>query len=141
MGQISPTAKVTASGGRYGAAHRAPPTQPDDKLWPSSDFEALVAAFKVHGFRAANAWYLNDEANMAYARTAPDGGRLSQPVLFINGEWDPICDITRSRFGEPMRNACSDLSVSNLQAGHWLPLELKAESVHAIGSWLKAKGF
>jgi pimeloyl-ACP methyl ester carboxylesterase len=138
--QVSPTAKVTANGGRYGAAHRAPPTQPDNTLWPSSDFDVLVDAFKAHGFRSANAWYLNDVANIAYARAAPDGGRLSQPVLFINGEWDPICDITRNRFGESMRRACSDLSVSNLQAGHWLPLELKAESVQAIDSWLKARG-
>jgi pimeloyl-ACP methyl ester carboxylesterase len=137
--QVSPTAKVTANGGRYGAAHRAPPTQPDPTLWPSSDFDMLVEAFKAHGFRAANAWYLNDTANIAYARAAPDGGRLSQPVLFINGDWDPICDITRNRFGESMRHACQDLSVTNLQAGHWLPLELKAESVQAIRSWLKTK--
>jgi pimeloyl-ACP methyl ester carboxylesterase len=141
VGQVSPTAKVTANGGRYGPAHRAPPTLPDNTLWPSSDFDLLVDAFQSRGFRSANAWYLNDVANIAYARAAPDGGRLNQPVLFINGEWDPICDITHNRYGDSMRRACPDLSVSNLQAGHWLPLERKAESVHAIGSWLKAKGF
>jgi pimeloyl-ACP methyl ester carboxylesterase len=139
-GQISPTASVTLKGGRYGAAHRAPATQPDLALWPSSDFDVLVDAFQDHGFRAANAWYLNDIANIAYARAAPDGGRLNQPVLFINGEWDPICDITRNRLGESMRHACPDLSVTNLEAGHWLPLECKADSVQAIRSWLKTKG-
>jgi pimeloyl-ACP methyl ester carboxylesterase len=139
-GKISPSALLTQNGGRYGSAHRAPATSPDFTLWPSSDFEALVEAFRVSGFRSANAWYLNDTVNMAYAHAAPDGGRLRQPVLFINGEWDPICDINRSRLGEPMRRACQDLSVTNLAGGHWLPLERKTESIQAIRSWLNAKG-
>ena len=98
-------------------------------LWPTADFDALVEAFRVTGFRPGNSWYLNDTANIAYAHAAPDGGRLRQPVLFVNGEFDGICDITRSRLGEPMRGACADLSVTNLQAGHWLPLERKTELV------------
>jgi pimeloyl-ACP methyl ester carboxylesterase len=60
-------------------------------------------------------------------------------VLFINGDWDPICDINRSRLGESMGHACQDLSVTNLPAGHWLPLERKTEVVQAIRSWLKTK--
>ena len=139
-GQISPTASVTARGGRYGAAHRAPETSPDPMLWPSADFDALVESFRTSGFRPANAWYLNDAANTAYARAAPEGGRLSQPVLFINGAWDSICDITRSRLGDPMARACGDLSVTNVAAGHWLPLECKTEVSDAIRSWLQAKG-
>jgi pimeloyl-ACP methyl ester carboxylesterase len=140
VGQVSPTASVTLRGGRYGAVHRAPATSPDLTLWPSSDFDALVEAFHSSGFRAANAWYLNDAVNIAYARAAPDGGRLHQPVLFINGNWDPICDISRSRLGESMHRACQDLSVTNLEAGHWLPLECKADSAQAIRSWVKSKG-
>ena len=112
---------------------------PDPALWTPADFNALVEAFHVSGFRSVNAWYLNDTANIAYARAAPDGGRLRQPVLFINGGWDAICDIDRSRLGEPMRRACQDLSVTNLEAGHWLPLEAKTESIQAIRSWLEAK--
>jgi pimeloyl-ACP methyl ester carboxylesterase len=139
-GKISPSALLTQNGGRYGSAHRAPATSPDPAMWPSADFDALVESFQVGGFRSANAWYLNDPANIAYAKAAPDGGRLRQPVLYINGEWDPICDINRSRLGEPMRSSCQELSVSNLEAGHWLPLERKRESVDASRSWLKAKG-
>ena len=135
-GRISPTALVTRNDGRYGAAHRAPPTSPDPLLWPAGDFAALVDAFRAQGFRSANAWYLNDEANTAFARAAPAGGRLQQPVLFINGNWDPICDITRSALGTPMQQACARLSVTRLAAGHWLPLEQKTEIVHAIRSWL-----
>ena len=138
-GQVSPTASVTLKGGRYGAAHRAPPTQPDPALWPPADFAALVAAFGMHGFRPANAWYLHDTANIAYADAAPDKGNLRQPVLFINGDWDPVCDITRNRLGDPMRDACQDLTMTNLAAGHWLPLECKTETVQAIRSWLRTK--
>jgi len=138
-GKVSPSAMLTVNGGRYGSAHRAPPTAPDPALWPPGDFDALVEAFHARGFRPANAWYLNDAANIAYAHAAPDGGRLCQPVLFINGDWDAICDINRSRLGEPMHRACPDLSVANLEGGHWLPLERKAEVIKAMLSWLKAR--
>ena len=140
IGKISPSAELTANGGRYGAAHRAPSTSPDVALWPSADFDALVEAFRANGFRPANSWYLNDNVNIAYAKAAPNSGHLDQPVLFINGEWDAFCDIGRSRVGEPMQQACQDLTVTNLPAGHWLPLECKTESIRAIASWLKAKG-
>jgi pimeloyl-ACP methyl ester carboxylesterase len=140
-GKISPSALLTQNGGRYGAVHRAPKVEADPALWPPTDFDALVEAFRATGFRPANAWYLNGDANIAYAHTAPDGGHLRQPVLFLNSEWDAICDINRSRLGEPMRNSCSDLSVTNIQAGHWLPLEKKTEVVEAIRSWLGTKKF
>jgi pimeloyl-ACP methyl ester carboxylesterase len=138
-GNISPSALLTANRGRYGSAHRAPPTAPDPALWPPADFNVLVTAFRERGFRPANTWYLNDAANIGYLRSAPEGGRLEQPALFINGDWDPICDVNRSRLGEPMQRACEDLSVTNLPAGHWLPLERKAEVAHAIRTWLKTK--
>ncbi len=139
VGQVSPTAVVTRNGGRFGTAHRAPPTPADPALWPAADFDVLVQAFGHQGFRPACAWYLNDDANIAYARTAPDGGRLAQPVLFVNGDYDVICSITGNRQGDPMRAACADLTVTNVPAGHWLPLERKADHVQAIRTWLHSK--
>lgn len=139
VGKVSPSALITRNGGRFGAAHRAPPTQADPNLWPPADFDVLVKAFSIHGFRTSNAWYLNDDANIAYARQAPDGGRLSQPVLYVNGDWDVICSIEGNRQGDPMRAACADLTVTSLPAGHWLPLERKAEHIQAIRAWIEAK--
>ncbi|MEH2178132.1 alpha/beta fold hydrolase [Nostoc sp.] len=139
VGKVSPNAVVTRNGGRFGAAHRAPPTRPDPALWPPTDFDVLVQAFKAHGFRPPCAWYLNDDANIAYARKAPNGGRLSQPVLFVNGDFDQICSITGNHQGDPMRAACADLTVTSLPAGHWLPLERKAEHIQAIRTWLQSK--
>jgi pimeloyl-ACP methyl ester carboxylesterase len=68
VGKFSPSATVTAQGGRYGSAHRAPATTPDYTLWPKADFDALVAAFKKTEFRPCNSYYLNDEANIAFAK-------------------------------------------------------------------------
>ncbi len=116
-----------------------PPTAPDPTLWPSADFDALVDSFRATGFRPGNDWYLNDTANSVYARSAPGGGRLRQPVLFVNGDWDAITDINRSRLGQPMRSACEELTVTNLPAGHWLPLERKSELVQSIRSWVSTK--
>ena len=138
-GKPSPNATVTRNGGRFGAAHRAPSTEPDPALWPPGDFDVLVQSFGAHGFRPSCAWYLNDDANIAYARKAPDGGRLSQPVLFVNGDFDQICSITGNHQGDPMRAACPDLTVVSLPAGHWLPLERKAELIEAIRTWLQCK--
>ena len=138
-GKASPTAVVTRNGGRFGSAHRAPPTPSDPALWPPADFEVLVDAFTSHGFRSPCAWYTNDEANTAYARKAPDGGRLSQPVLFVNGEWDAICSITGNRQGDPMRAACADLTITRLAGGHWLPVERKNELIDEMRYWLRSK--
>lgn len=141
VGKPSPTATVTHDGGRFGVTHRAPPTRPDPALWPPADFDLLVQAFERNGFRPASAWYVNDGANIAFAREAPDSGRLSQPVLFVDGEWDPICSIVGNRQGDPMRAACADLTVTRIPAGHWLPLERKAELVEAIRAWLRSRDF
>ncbi|WP_420136283.1 alpha/beta fold hydrolase [Sphingomonas sp.] len=135
-GKPSPNAVVTRKGGRFGPSHRAPPTAPDPALWPAADFAALVTAFEVHGFRGPCAWYLNDAANMAFARAAPNGGRLTQPVLFVNGMYDAINSITGNRMGDPMRVACANLTVANLRGAHWLPVECKEQLSAVIDRWL-----
>ncbi|WP_221936945.1 alpha/beta hydrolase [Mycolicibacterium sp. 018/SC-01/001] len=139
VGKVSPNALVTRNGGRFGTAHRAPLTRPDPSIWPPDDFDVLVQTFAERGFRPGCAWYLNDDAALAYARTAPDGGRLSQPVLFVNGEFDQICTITGNRLGEPMREACDNLTVVGVSAGHWLPLERSGDHIDSIRNWLRAE--
>ena len=132
-------AKVTRKGGRFGAAHRAPPTQQDPALWPATDFEALVRSFEQHGFRGPCSWYLNDAANITYMRSSPNGARLEMPILFVNGDWDQMNSIVDNCYGGPMQAACADLTVTRLNGAHWLPLERKAELAGAIGDWIEAK--
>ncbi|HXR44598.1 MAG TPA: alpha/beta hydrolase [Pseudolysinimonas sp.] len=139
VGQVAPTATVSRTGGRFGSAHRAPATEPHPDLWPAADFDELVRAFSTHGFRTSCAWYLNDAANIDYARQSPDDGRLSMPVLFVNGDEDVICSIRGDRQGEPMMASCADLTVQNLPAGHWLPLEQKEELTETIREWIRVK--
>ena len=139
VGKPSPNATVTSKGGRFGAAHRAPPTTPDPNLWPPADFDALVRSFETHGFRPACAWYLNDDANYAYARQAPNRGRITLPVLYVNGDYDQTNTIVGNGSGDPMRGSCPDLTVTSLPAAHWLPLERKAELVAAMRAWLRTK--
>ena len=137
---ISPTALVTANGGRYGATHRAPATEPDYSLWPQADFEVLVAAFKKTGFRPCDSYYLNDEANIAYANKAINNGIISQPVLFVNAEYESFCNINLGKIGDPMRKTCLNLTVIDQPSGHYLPLERKHELSEAISSWVKSNG-
>jgi pimeloyl-ACP methyl ester carboxylesterase len=139
VGNIYASALVTRNGGWFGSAHRAPSIPPDQELWSATDFNSLVDAFRATGFGPGNSWYLNDAANIAYAHRAPEGGHLRQPVLFVNGDFDSICDIIRTHLGDPMRNTCQDLTITSMPAGHWLPLECKTELVQSIQSWLSSK--
>ena len=133
------TATVRAQGGWFGPAHRAPAMPRDEALLSEADYEALVAAFRATGFRGADAWYLNDAANLAYAAEAPDFGRLRLPVLFLHAAWDPTCDTAHTRLAEPMRADCADLREVTLAGGHELMLECPAEVNAALGAWLAAK--
>ncbi len=137
--KVSPSATVTRRGGRFGDTHRAPATPPDPTLWPPDDVDQLVEEFRTNGFRASCAWYVNDDTNLEYARRAPAGGRLTLPVLFVNGEWDVICSTNGNRQGDPMRAACSDLTVTQVPGGHRLPVEREGELVAAIRNRLRAK--
>ena len=139
VGRPAANAMVTRKGGRFGAAHRAPPTRPDPALWPPADFAVLVQSFQTRGFRAPCAWYLNDDANIAYPPRAPNKGHLSLPVLFVNGDHDQMNSINSNRLGDPMHAACADLTVTRLPGAHWLPLECKAGLVGAIDAWLRTR--
>ncbi len=134
------TAAIRAQGGWFGPAHRAPAMPRDEALLSQADYDALVAAFRTTGFRGANAWYLNDAANLNYAAEAPDFGRLRLPVLFFHAEWDTVCDSAHSRLAEPMRADCPDLREVTIPGGHELMLERPAEVNAALGAWLADQG-
>ena len=138
-GKVSPSALITANGGRYGSAHRAPPTAPDPTLWPSADFDALVESFRATGFRPGNAWYLNDTANIAYAHSAPEAAVCASRCCSSTATGMPSPTSTAAASGSPCGPHCGDLTVTNLPAGHWLPLERKSELVQTIRSWVATK--
>jgi hypothetical protein len=105
-------------------------------LWPSEDFDVLVQAFKTHGFRPVSAWYLNGDVNIAHASRAPEwrqavaAGAVRQRQLG--------CDLHHPRNRQAIR--CAPLARTDGDepaAGHWLPLERKAEHIQAIRTWLR----
>ena len=103
-----------------------------------ADFEALVSAFEATGFGGADAWYMNDAANLAYAAEAPRFGHLTLPALFLHAEYDIVCDTVRSRLADPMREDCSNLTEATITGGHELTLERPNEVNAAMAAWIEA---
>lgn len=62
-----------------------------------------MGAFRPTGFRGADAWYLNNAANLAAAAEAPDFGRLR---AVLHAAWNPTCDTARSRLAKSRRADC-----------------------------------
>jgi len=133
------TADIRARGGWFGAVHRAPKMPPDETMLSQKDVDAYVAAFTATGFSGANSWYMNDNANLAFAAEAPNFGRLELPVLFLHAAWDSNCETVNSRLADPMRADCSDLTEVVIEAGHELMLEQPDKVNSEIEKWLSGK--
>jgi pimeloyl-ACP methyl ester carboxylesterase len=140
IGKPARVANMRANGGWFGEAHVAPATCCDERMVSQAAFDELVQAFTANGFRGANAWYLNDEANRAYAAEAANFGRLFMPALFVHAAWDVVCDTLGSRLAEPMRVDCANLTETTIEAGHELSLEEPEKLNDAIQSWLTEQG-
>ena len=96
-----------------------------------------LPALARNGFRGPDAWYLNHEANAAYAASAVDGGKLRMPVLFLGARYDATCEVGNSRLGEPQREYIDDLTARMLDTGHWMAQERPAEVNAALVAWLR----
>nr|WP_168598879.1 alpha/beta fold hydrolase [Rhizobium sp. SG570] len=140
-GQPAFTAAVCARNGWFGPAGRAPATPLDDVLLDREDFHAIVEAFTATGFSGADAWYMNDATNIAYAAEAPNFGRLTLPALFIHATNDTVCDTTQSRLAKPMREDCERLSEVAIEGGHEIMLEAPTAVNEAIAGWLQSAVF
>lgn len=138
VGQPAITAAVRAQGGWFGE-RGPPPADPERTILATGEFAALADAFGRTGFSGANAWYMHDAANMAFADRARDFGRLTLPALFLHGDWDTVCETARGRLADPMREDCTDLTEVHVEAGHMLMIEQPDAVNAAIGCWLVEK--
>jgi pimeloyl-ACP methyl ester carboxylesterase len=138
-GQPSRTALVRRDGGWFGGAGVAPDVPVDPDVLGDADLSAYIAALQRTGFFGPDSWYMNGTWNMAYAKQAHDGGRLSLPVLFLHGAYDYTCETMDSRLAEPMRAACSDLTEIVIKSGHWMAQEKPLEVNAALAKWLATK--
>jgi len=111
----------------------------DESMLDTGNFDSLIAAFTNTGISGADAWYLNDAANAAYAAQAPSFGRLTLRVLFVQAAWDIVCDTVHSRPADPMRADCTDLTEVTIEGGHEVMLEYPNEVNDSLERWLAAK--
>lgn len=105
-------------------------------------FESIYEGLEKNGWYGPIAWYMNNERNVEYSeRNVPNGGELTQPVLFFDGKWDAVCGraVSTERFQEPMRRLCKDLTYIEIAAGHFLAQEKPKEVNEGIEAWLKEK--
>ena len=138
VGKPAITADVRAKGGWFGS-DPLPPADPAGTILAPDEFTGLVDAFTATGLSGADAWYMNDAANIAFAKEATGFGRLELPALFLHGAWDTVCETIRSRLADPMRADCGDLTEVTIEAGHMLMVERPDAVNHAIETWLRDK--
>ena len=138
IGQPAPTSRVRKAAGWFGGGP-APDVPRDDDVITEQDMEAYVAALTRNGFFGPDSWYMNHEANGAYARRAANGGKLSMPVLFLHGAHDTTCETMTSRLSEPMRADCADLTEVVVKSGHWMAQEQPVAVNAAIAKWLASR--
>jgi pimeloyl-ACP methyl ester carboxylesterase len=138
VGKPSRTAAVRKAGGWLGGG--AWPDLPRDAdVLTGADMEAYIAALTRNGFFGPDSWYMNHKLNGAYARRAPDGGKLAMPVLFLHGLYDQTCETVHSRLAEPMRRDCADLTEVVVKSGHWMAQEKPVDVNMALARWLVTK--
>jgi pimeloyl-ACP methyl ester carboxylesterase len=130
---------VRRDGGWFGGAGAAPAVARDADVLTEADLSAYVASLQRNGFFGPDSWYMNHQANEAYARQARDNGRIAMSVLFLHGAYDYTCETIDSRLAEPMREHCADLTEVVVQSGHWMAQENPTAVNAALARFLAVK--
>jgi pimeloyl-ACP methyl ester carboxylesterase len=135
-GKPARTAAVRASGGWFGPENKAPNLPRDAIVLSEEDEHRYVAALERNGFFGPDSWYMNSEANAAFAERAKANWRLTMPVLFLHGAFDYVCETIESRLADPMRANCTDLTEVVIPSGHWMAQEKPIHVNAALAKWL-----
>ncbi len=135
-GQPSLTAFVRANKGWFGEGQPVPDLPRDDTVLTAQDESRYTAALKRNGFFGPDSWYMNAQANMAYAARVREQWHLPMPVLFLHGAYDYVCETMDSKLADPMRNYCGNLSEVVVPSGHWMAQERPTDVNAALVRWL-----
>jgi pimeloyl-ACP methyl ester carboxylesterase len=138
-GKPSRTAFVRRDGGWFGGRPEAPDLPRDADVLTEADLDTYVAALTRNGFHGPDSWYMNSDANISYQDGAVNEGRLDMPVLFLHGAHDYTCETIDSRFADPMRAGCSDLTEALVRTGHWMAQEDPVAVNAALARWIATK--
>jgi len=137
-GKPARTSAVRKAGGWFGGG-ACPDVPRDPDVITETDLETYTAALTRHGFFGPDSWYMNHKANGAYAKRAPNGGKLAMPVLFLHGAYDYTCETVHSKLADPMRRDCADLTEVVVKSGHWMAQEKPVDVNVALVRWLATK--
>lgn len=135
-GKPAMTAPVRNDGGWFGGANAVPDMPRDDDVVSHEDLCAYAAALDRNGFFGPDSYYMNHEANAAYAARAVNDAYLDMPVSFLAAAYDTVCETIDSRLAEPMRKYCRTLSEEVIESGHWMAQEKPREVNAALVRWL-----
>jgi pimeloyl-ACP methyl ester carboxylesterase len=136
FGKPAGTAMTRINGGWFGDMNEAPDVPIDTDVVTEADLEVYADALGRNGFFGPDSYYMNHEANAAYAATAVNGGRLEMPVLFLAAQYDYVCETITSGAAEPMRQMCASLDEAVVYSGHWMAQERPADVNAALVRWL-----
>jgi pimeloyl-ACP methyl ester carboxylesterase len=138
-GKPSITATIRADGGWFGGRGSAPDVPRDERVLSEADENTYVAALERNGFFGPDSWYMNAPANAAFSKRAPNGPRLTLPVLFVHAAYDYVCATIDTRLAEPMRRHCDTLTEAVVESGHWMAQERPVEVNAILARWLIEK--
>ena len=138
-GQPAMTAFTRANGGWFGPGRGAPDLPRDETVLTLEDENRYTAALTRNGFFGADSWYMNGEANVAFAARAKANWRLAMPVLFLHAAYDFVCETIDSRLADPMRAHCANLTEATVNSGHWMAQEKPDQVNAALANWLAVK--
>ena len=128
------TSTVRRNGGWFGPLDAAPDLPMDADVVTEEDLRVYADALAKNGFFGPDSYYMNHTANADYG--ARGAQRLELPVLFVGARYDFVCDTVGSRLAEPMRERCSHLTETVIDAGHWVAQERPREVNAALARWL-----
>jgi pimeloyl-ACP methyl ester carboxylesterase len=138
-GQPSGTSGVRARGGWFGPGQPAPDIPRDETVITEADEDAYTAALTRNGFFGPDSWYMNPDANVAFAAKARASKRLAMPVLFLHGAYDYTCETIDSQLAQPMREHCANLTEAVVPSGHWMAQEQPQRVNAELAKWLAAQ--
>ena len=99
-GKPARTAFIRANLGWFGKANRAPTVPRDSTVLTEEDEHRYVASLERNGFFGPDSWYMNSDANAAFAKRAKKNWHLTMPVLFLHAAYDYVCETIESRLAE-----------------------------------------
>lgn len=138
-GKPSGGSRVRQLNGWFGGSTEAPDLPRDTAVLTEFDLQRYVSGLRSNGFFGPDSWYMNHQANAAYAQEAVNDGYLGMPALMLEAEYDYTCDCVGSRLSEPGKHYCRDLTTRRVPSGHWMAQERPVDVNAHLMSWILSK--